>query len=220
MCNRIVLPVAIAISALALSGSAFAGEKCYTLHRGAGANVADAYIAGHEPAASHGERDYLLVGFEAASLLRFDLSSVPSTARVTSAFLRLHDQSGSTPAGLVAHRVTAPWTEDDATWLTCGGAFEQAAEAVHEGDVEGAVSFEVTDLVQMWIDGAVPNDGMLIAPAGPARTKLASSENKDVDRRPRLEVCFAVPPDPPDETSASEGGLDVGDELLVLGLDG
>ncbi|XYH99044.1 DNRLRE domain-containing protein [Sorangium sp. So ce1128] len=50
-------------------------------------------------------------------------------------------------------------------------------------------SVDLTSLVQRWVDGALPNDGVALADAV-NRTDFRASEYHDVARRPKLDVCY------------------------------
>jgi len=51
------------------------------------------------------------------SLVKFDLSSIPSGATITSATLKLVKTGGDTGAkNVAAHRLTKNWVENQATW--------------------------------------------------------------------------------------------------------
>lgn len=205
MSSRSVLLIALALGSLVvLPARALADQvKCHTFHRGHGAGVADAYIAGAKPAEGYGTTDHLLVGgmgaYETSTLLWFDLSDVPASSQVVSAAVTLHEMASSLAATLIVHRMTAPWSEADASFATCGGAFDPVVEANFDTGgpaAAGPVSFDLSELVQAWIAGSLPNDGVMISQARGARTMLASSEHEEEDMRPSLEICFFVTPDP------------------------
>lgn len=212
MSSRKVFLFVLLLWVLVAPRLAFSQEvKCYAFQRGAAGDVADAYLAGHEPAAAHGEGPLLLVGggafCETSTLLWFDLSQVPSAARVAAATVTLQQATSSAQATLTVHRVTAPWVEDAASWSSCIGAFDPYLEASFDslGPTSGPVSFDLTDLVQLWIDGSLPNDGVMISQRRGARTVLVSSEQQDVSLRPRLDICFEVDADPDPAAGADEG---------------
>ena len=85
------------------------------------------------------------------------------------------------------HRITAPWDERFATWSRSAEAFDPAVAASFTSrgaEGGGDVAFELTDLVRAWIDGAVPNYGVMLAARdpGPAIAPVVLVEKS---RRPR-----------------------------------
>jgi hypothetical protein len=221
-------PIALALGTLILGGQAYAaGSKCYTFQRRPAVGVADAYIAGQQPAANHGDSTYMVVGGEvprqSVSLIYFDLEGIPETAEVVSATVTLYEQASNAQSTLSIHRVTEPWAEDQATWTDLAAAFDPFVEAtldtVGPGG-SGLVSFELTGLVQLWIHGVLENHGVWIAPSTGTRAMLSSSEDKEVARRPRLDVCFRVDPelDPWNEGVSAEA-MEI-EDLFLNRLDG
>lgn len=67
------------------------------------------------------------LGGQRQALLRFDLSSIPPGATITSAAATLNVLlGGGAPAR--AHRITAPWSESIVTWASFAGAFSPTVE--------------------------------------------------------------------------------------------
>jgi len=112
-------------------------------------------------------------------LLLFDVSSIPAGAVVTSAVLTLEKIAGDNLADTVSvHALTRVWTEGDNSdgsgvtwstydgvrpWTTAGGDFDPVPAAttrVPSGD--GPKSWSIPGLVQAWVDGTVPNHGVVL----------------------------------------------------------
>lgn len=134
---------------------------------------------------NYGADDELLVGVAGGgeavrSLLRFPVEAelpVGEPVTVDSATLELHLKADDTPApteGVAVHRLKEPWVYDAATWnartstetwASPGGTFDGSAEATNttlDETTAGWEAWDVTDLTQDWVDGAVANDGVLL----------------------------------------------------------
>lgn len=150
------------------------------------------------------------------STLRFDLSGIPATATINSATLSLYQmaQGNTSTPTLDVHYLTRDWTEgtgngsatdDGATWLTYdgtnpwtsgGGDYNAVASASATApDSTGSwVDWDVTNLTQTWINGAIPNYGMIIkqtteTPGNDDLKKFYSSDyTTDPALRPKLTV--------------------------------
>lgn len=115
-------------------------------------------------------------------LLKFDLSSIPRDAIVLNGDLgmSLQTHSTNTPASVGAYRLLRDWTSG-VTWNTYDGTHGwSAAGAAGSSDAApapaatqtigtatGAVEFYPTKLVQDWIDGDIPNQGLLLRDVTP-----------------------------------------------------
>ena len=135
----------------------------------------------------------------------FQLSSaIPPGATLTSASLNLYVWQVSDKT-VNAHRVTADWDEMVITWNNFGGAFDAAVEASLLVDAGGYHSFDVTALVQAWLDGTHPNYGFLLEQGTTfPRSIFISREHADASMNPFLEVCYMM------------GGVEVCEELPAI----
>ncbi|MGB2826076.1 MAG: DNRLRE domain-containing protein, partial [Thermoplasmata archaeon] len=148
------------------------------------------------------------IGKVQRTLIRFDLDSIPSTAVVTSAVLRLYELSGGkgddVPFSIRA--LDVPFVEDEATWdkpstadfwTTPGGDY--GSEIYCDGTFNSTVGWrnlDVTTLVECWVQGHVPNNGMIFIPeeAGGDALKIFASadESGSSEYRPRLVVDYTI----------------------------
>ena len=148
------------------------------------------------------------------SLVQFELAAVPAGARVLSAQLQLYHTITVAPgvdAGVSVHRVIRDWVEgtqggsgtaDGATWLTwdstnawttAGGDYDPAPAANSPitdatGDWE---SWDISTLVQGWLDGSFANNGLLLKGTGTVAVSFASKEDADPALRPKLTITYA-----------------------------
>ena len=143
------------------------------------------------------------------SYLQFDLSAVPADARVIDSkielylFERVYSSVFSDESLLGIYQVTESWAEDTITWNNQPASFAQA-----EGEVNLASlliggryweSWNITVLVQGWVDGTVPNYGIAIKAVDETLTggiigKFRSSDFLvDPTKCPKLEIDYYIP---------------------------
>jgi Tfp pilus assembly protein PilX len=185
------------------------------LHAGSGK---DAMLNSFYSSRDYGNHELQVsIGFGSTleySLLQFDLSTIPQGARILSARLALyHYVNTGTPVdpGVDVHRLTRSWVEgthggtgtaDGATWGTsdgvsnwssAGGDYDTLAVASSAissatGDWE---SWEIGNLVQGWINGSYPNNGLILKGTGALDVSFASKEDADSTLHPRLNITYA-----------------------------
>jgi hypothetical protein len=140
-------------------------------------------------------------------LLKFDLSSIPRDAIVLNGDLGMSSwtHSTNTPAPIGAYRLLRDWT-NSATWNTydgthawstpgaTGAADSASTPAATQtiGTGTGAVEWYPTKLVQDWVSGDVPNQGMLLRDVTPNTPdndiELAATEAGGID--PELDITW------------------------------
>jgi len=194
------------------------------------------------------------------SLMRWDLSALPVDATITSATVELYRYGGSAEDAMqiALHRLTRDWAEgtgydfwpspsyvpDGATWTlaspgtawaTPGGDFNVTVVdqiTLPTGMGNGWVSLDATAAVRAWVEGGMPNYGLLIRPLnGDYTYHYYYSRNHDTpNQRPRLVVTYTVggtvtptptPTNPPcdlDGDLDGNGDVDIVDIMLVASL--
>ncbi|MFB9275595.1 DNRLRE domain-containing protein [Cohnella cellulosilytica] len=146
-------------------------------------------------------------------LLKFDLSSLPAEAKVTSAKLGLYlveaGPSGESPVQTIAaHAIAEEWTEGGGTgnngspvpdgqrWTTWanqpGYRSAPSATAVVDKQLYGWKELEIGALVKGWQDNPASNFGLLLD-SGDMAMSFASSDNAVSGWRPKLEVTYTIP---------------------------
>ncbi|MCU7870564.1 MAG: DNRLRE domain-containing protein [Candidatus Thiodiazotropha sp. (ex Lucinoma borealis)] len=138
------------------------------------------------------------------SLLHFNMGTIPAGARILEATLSLHRQSGSgRDQPVSAHRIKNPWSEDLVTWNsrksginwdTPGGDFDNTAVATTPvGPANTRYTWNITPLVQGWVDGSYPNYGVVLiaAIAGMAGERFHTSDDPDPSNWPSLSITYA-----------------------------
>lgn len=134
------------------------------------------------------------------AFLKFSLETLPpgtAASDVTHARLRLWVNSKSTAAGLITlHPVTTRWDEytlkDKATGdLTLG---EPKLSELPIESMNSFISIDVTNWVKAWLDGTLPNEGIVIEPSATTEFLDLSFDSKESDRtshEARLEISLS-----------------------------
>ena len=87
--------------------------------------------------------------------------SLPAGATLVSATLNLHEYLNNGQE-ISIHSVTSPWQELNVTWSNFGGAFNTTPVASFLADTWGWRQIDITPLVTDWLNGNVPNYGLLL----------------------------------------------------------
>ncbi|KYF62056.1 DNRLRE domain-containing protein [Sorangium cellulosum] len=169
---------------------------CVTLQRGASGQVADALLLEAYPDYSDGQSPYNATGTahgaRQQALYWFGLDGIPVGATVTSAEFGAV-AFGSSDQIVRVHRVTAPWSEGNVTWRSFAASYDGAVEADLGWAGPYAVTADLTELVQAWVDGAAPNHGFLLEEDPTGTTSYRTSDHPDQSDRPWIEVCYLAP---------------------------
>jgi len=161
--------------------------------------VADAYIYSAAPTTNYGTATTLYVGSQSTSatgraLFRFDLSVIPTGATLLNAdFQAALVQTSSSPATLDVElkRIDTSWQEDEVTWST-SLSYTGANNVTGVGTALGYYSWEVTSLVQTWVNGAT-NNGLALMSKNESTLGwrgFASRESVSPPSPPRLVVTY------------------------------
>ncbi|GEM_PF-3977829 len=151
------------------------------------------------------------------SLIKFDLSNIPSNATIVSASLKMAKIGGSnTATNFSAHKVTNDWTEGTGTctgttgvanwaqrkaginWNTAGGDFDATSEATISVAGNGSYNWDIPAMVQSWVASPSTNYGLLLKFTNEASVnnemQFGASEHATAANRPQLEVNYTLPP--------------------------
>lgn len=161
--------------------------------------------------------------YETRELFQFDVSAVPSTAYVLSARfgLKVYDGGGNT-APIDVHAVTRPWTtaatwaryDGASSWTTPGGDFSATVEASHPNPAGAGTTWdywEPRDLVQRWVNGTTPNNGLILRKRPGTATVVVEewygSATATVANRPQLVVEYVQDQTNPIVSGVTHSGL-------------
>ncbi len=160
--------------------------------------VQDTYLVDASPTQNFGAAAELLANTSTGNqskrpILRFDLTQIPPQAHVLSAtaYFYVTQKSGQTVS---LHRMTASWAENTAAWATLAAAYDPnvagSLVSVTKNQFAGS---DITAVVQDWVTGNAPNNGLILVPDTPdSETRYASKEANTATQRPYLEVVIAT----------------------------
>jgi hypothetical protein len=165
----------------------------------------DSYIISSAPNTNNGDGINLQLTADARRILiEFNLSGIPSNARITSANLKLYvTAKGSGDPVTNVYRLTQSWTESGVTWnkydgtnnwATAGGDYDSTVWATATVTASGWSTWNVGNLIQSWVNGSYSNYGMLAGTStASGTTYFASSDNSDTSLWPVLEINYTTP---------------------------
>lgn len=176
------------------------------------AGVAETYMDMYYPDANYGGSGTMKLhsgaGGRQRLLVKFDISSIPSTATVEEATLTLFAWYRS-PAYRVtanAYRIERHWNEDEATWNHATAAdfwsLPGCGDPIYDYDPTPVAatslnytnqhySWDVKDAVQQWIADPLGNEGLLIISEGySAQYQFRTSDVYAENVRPSLMVTY------------------------------
>ena len=147
--------------------------------------TSDTYILAWSPSANYGNQANLRVKNDSvySSLLRFDLSSIPTGAEIYRATLSLYayNRDSAQPFELRAYALLRPWAPLEATWerasyeLPWGVPGANDTTTDREADPIASVTvsalntwydFDITALVKRWVAQPFSNRGVLLKGLG------------------------------------------------------
>jgi len=165
--------------------------------------IADTTLSSAQPEHNYGRETSLTVRASPSEtqvvLVQFDLTTLPVTATLRYAVLRLHLQTATGPEliRVTAVQAVGDWREDQVTWATrpATGAY---TATVAVGTAPGERGWSVTGLVRAWQEGTLPNHGLLVYLDDPDGSRTFGSRESDTP--PQLEVSLRLPTPTPTPT--------------------
>jgi len=119
------------------------------------------------------------------SYIQFNLSSIPSHANIESALLSIHGNISTSGGGdkVVARRVKSSWNENTITWNNKPNfdSFIYDDVSLPYRNATTPVEFNLTSLVQEWIDGSYSNYGIILMFENESGTKYGNFCSSDTD---------------------------------------
>lgn len=167
----------------------------------------DTFVNDGAATTNYGNETYLVVGHRPANswlnriFLQFDVSEIPANSTINSATLSIYhyyvDEGLSATQTLAAHAITGTWAEGTATW-NAQPAYESTATDVGDSfasNTTGWRTFDITALVQRWVDGTLTNNGVAVKQNAEAGTIssiafYSSDYATDTSLRPKLAINY------------------------------
>ena len=174
----------------------------------------DTFIDQYTPNSNYCGQDQFRVGSKQqyAALLRFELTPIPANAIVTRATLQLYATGwGGADLTLGAYYITRTVDLCQATWNqaqngnnwglpgcsdTATDRRSSAESAVTTTGIRKWYNFDLTAVVQGWVNGSLANNGLLLrAEYTISSFWFASAQNGTISLRPKLVVTYSTPPE-------------------------
>ncbi|UCE45801.1 MAG: DNRLRE domain-containing protein [Methanobacteriota archaeon] len=172
----------------------------------------DAYIYQEKATENYGLERELRIDSEITRvnriLMRFDLSSIPSGAYVDNATLWMYQDPGGkgSDVAIRIHSLDVPFVESEVTWnkpsisafwASPGGDYSPVVYFAGLIDnTDEWKDFEISNLVERWIRGTIPNNGMIIVPdetpGDSVKNFISSDEQTWAMYRPRLMINYTL----------------------------
>jgi hypothetical protein len=161
----------------------------------------DTFIHNGSDSGPQGAKTYMELTDTAAGqsygLLWFNLGPIPKHSLVEDAELGLERFEGEWPSiqprRIDLHRVTSPWDAATATWTAPwsrpGGDYAPDAVTSTLIGGNGVYDWRLDTLVAGWVDGTLPNHGVLLKPVRLDKTRLHGFTSTDPDI-PKLTVTY------------------------------
>ena len=158
----------------------------------------DTYIAAATPDTNFGSAANLIVAPGTTGLVQFDLSSIPLSANVSQAYLRIYVNKVTTGGTVNFVPLTSTWTESGVggvTWNTQPGQGSVIASSIVSVS-NTFVLVDVTAQVQGWIATPASNFGLGMIPSGSTSIQIDSKENTSTSHPSTLELTIVGPQGP------------------------
>jgi hypothetical protein len=175
-------------------------QVCLDIRRqGAAGTVYDTQIVNKLPPKNYGTAAGMNTGVfngsAGQSLIQFDLSAIPSgpNTNITTASVYL-SRGVLAPSGastVNVHRITAPWNEAIVDWQSFNGAYDPTIIGSFSNQTP-TYGITLGPLVQQWVNGTMPNYGILLEDPTTNTTQFSTSEATGLFQRPDLYVCYTI----------------------------
>ncbi len=152
------------------------------------------------------------------TLMRIDLTDIPSGARVEKATLSLWAGAGNASTTLLVYKLLRAWEEKEATWMEARSGEPWDVPGILGGhDVSPApittarihrpyrwVHIDITHLVQEWVNHPDQNFGLLLTGKEPGVEYHFLSKDFPLAKfRPHLDISYRLPAPTPTPTSTT-----------------
>ncbi|HEY4841578.1 MAG TPA: DNRLRE domain-containing protein [Terriglobales bacterium] len=125
--------------------------------------------------------------------IQFNLASVPTTASISQATLKLYVNTVTTAGSFNVDYVNGAWAEStiDASNAPALGTTIASDVAITTADKNQYVLINVTSAVQAWLSGSEANNGIALVANGSFNATFDSKENTTTSHPPELDIAFA-----------------------------
>ncbi len=156
--------------------------------------LGDSYTNTADPNTNYGAATLIYVdGAEKVTYIQFNLGSIPSTATVSQATLKLYVNSVTTAGSFNVDYVNGTWSEStiDASNAPPLGATIVSGISITTADTNQYILINVTSAVQAWLSGSEPNDGLALVANSTFNATFDSKESTTTSHAAELDIVFA-----------------------------
>jgi hypothetical protein len=156
--------------------------------------LGDSYINTADPTTNYGAATLLDVdGAKQTTYIQFNLASIPATASVSQATLKLYVNTVTMAGSFNVDYVNAAWSEGtiNASNAPPLGAAIASNVSVTTADKNQYILVNVTSAVQAWLNGSETNNGLALVANSTFNATFDSKENTTTSHPPELDIAFA-----------------------------
>ena len=155
---------------------------------------ADSYTNTADSTTNYGAKTLLDVdGATQTTYIQFNLASIPTTASISQATLKLYVNSVITAGSFNVDYVNSSWLEStiDASNAPTPGTTIASNVNVTAADKNQYILVDVTSAVQAWLSGSETNNGLALVANSTFNATFDSKENTATSHPPELDIAFA-----------------------------
>jgi hypothetical protein len=156
--------------------------------------LGDSYINTAKPTTNYGAQPLVNVdGATETTYIQFNLGSIPASASVSQATLKLYVNAVTTAGSFNVDYVNGAWAEGtiDASNAPPLGATIASNVAITKTDVSQYILINVTSAVQAWLSGSEANNGLALVANSTFDANFDSKENTTTSHPAELDIAFA-----------------------------
>ena len=156
--------------------------------------LGDSYVNTSTPTTNYGAAALLDVnGAKQTTYIQFNLASIPATASVSQATLKLYVNAVTTAGSFNVDYVNGAWSEGtiDSSNAPALGAAIASNVSVTTADKNQYILVNVTSAVQAWLSGSETNNGLALVANSTFDATFDSKESTTTSHPPELDIAFA-----------------------------
>jgi len=156
--------------------------------------LGDSYTNTAKPTTNYGSATTLAVdGATEATFIQFNLASIPPSASISQATLKLYVNSVTASGSFNVDYVNGSWAEStiDASNAPPLGTNIAANVNVTSSDKNQYILINVTSAVQAWLNGSETNNGIALVANGSFNATFDSKENTGTSHPAELDIAYA-----------------------------
>ena len=156
--------------------------------------LGDSYTNTADPATNYGTKTLLDVdGATQIAYIQFDLASIPASASISQATLKLYVNTVTTAGSFNVDYVNGTWAEStiDASNAPALGTTIASDVAITTADKSQYILINVTSAVHAWLDGSETNNGIALVANSTFNATFDSKESTSTSHPAELDIAFA-----------------------------